>query len=51
MLSIKVCKKYLGKYAEKMNEIEIEEIRDFLYSLAHTFVEHYEQEKKEDKDA
>ena len=48
MLSIEVCKKHLGKIGKTMNETEIEEVRDFLYSLAHVFLEHLKQEKGEE---
>ncbi len=41
MLSIKVCRHSLGKYAKDLADSEVEAIRDLMYQLAFVMVEGY----------
>lgn len=41
MLSIKVCRHSLGKYAKNLDDSEVEAIRDLMYQLAFVMVEDY----------
>lgn len=39
MLSIKACRRSLGKYAQNLDDSEVEAIRDLMYQLAFVVVE------------
>lgn len=41
MLSIKVCRHSLGKYAKDLDDSEVEAIRDLMYQLAFVMVDDY----------
>lgn len=42
MLSIKACRRSLGKYAKILDDSEVEAIRDLMYQLAFVVVEDYQ---------
>lgn len=42
MLSIKACRRSLGKYAKNLDDSEVEAIRDLMYQLAFVVVEDYQ---------
>lgn len=42
MLSIKACRRSLGKYAQNLVDSEVEAIRDLMYQLAFVMVEDYQ---------
>lgn len=42
MLSIKACRRILGKYAKDLDDSEVETIRDLMYQLAFVVVEDYQ---------
>ena len=42
MLSIKACRRSLGKYAQNLDDSEVEAIRDLMYQLAFVMVEDYQ---------
>lgn len=42
MLSIKACRRSLGKYAQNLDDSEVEAIRDSMYQLAFVVVEDYQ---------
>lgn len=42
MLSIKACRRSLGKYAQNLDDSEVEAIRDLMYQLAFIMVEDYQ---------
>ena len=42
MLSIKACRRSLGKYAKNLDDSEVEAIRDLMYQLAFVMVEDYQ---------
>lgn len=42
MLSIKACRRSLGKYAQNLDDSEVEAIRDLMYQLAFVVVEDYQ---------
>lgn len=41
MLSIKACRRSLGKYAQNLDDSEVEAIRDLMDQLAFVMVEDY----------
>ena len=41
MLSIKACRRSLGKYAKNLDDSEVEAIRDLMYQFAFVMVEDY----------
>lgn len=41
MLSIKVCRHSLGKYAKDLDDSEVDAIRDLMYQLAFVMVDDY----------
>ena len=42
MLSIKACRRSLGKYAQNLDDSEVEAIRDLMYQFAFVMVEDYQ---------
>lgn len=42
MLSIKACRRSLGKYAQNLDDSEVEAIRGLMYQLAFVVVEDYQ---------
>lgn len=42
MLSIKACRRSLGKYAQNLDDSEVEAIRDLMSQLAFVMVEDYQ---------